>query len=117
MFGPAGFTYVYLIYGMYYCFNIVTEQEGFPAAVLIRGVYMYSPNCHNINGPGKLCKIFGITKEHNQVDITRSTNLLVCDIGIHPSFSITTRIGINKGLDKMWRYVVDELLKLSLYLE
>ena len=37
MFGPAGITYVYLIYGMYHCLNLVTEAIGFPAAVLIRG--------------------------------------------------------------------------------
>ena len=38
MFGPAGFSYVYMVYGMYYCLNIVTEKEGNPSAVLIRGV-------------------------------------------------------------------------------
>ena len=38
MFGPAGHAYIYLIYGMYYCLNVVTEREEYPAAVLIRGV-------------------------------------------------------------------------------
>ncbi|GAA5252736.1 hypothetical protein KNCP2_10240 [Candidatus Rickettsia kedanie] len=42
MFGPAGFNYVYLIYGMYYSLNFVTETEGFPAATLIRGVHVIS---------------------------------------------------------------------------
>ncbi|MBX4190313.1 DNA-3-methyladenine glycosylase, partial [Candidatus Parcubacteria bacterium] len=49
MFGKAGHAYVYLIYGMYHCLNIVTEKENYPAAVLIRGI-------GSINGPGKLCR-------------------------------------------------------------
>jgi len=40
MFGPAGYSYVYLIYGMYYCLNFVTEKEDFPAAVLVRGLML-----------------------------------------------------------------------------
>lgn len=56
MFGSPGFSYVYFIYGMYYCLNVVTEQEGFPAAVLIRGIVLLSENKPNtiINGPGKI---------------------------------------------------------------
>ena len=51
MFGPAGFSYVYMIYGMYHCLNIVTEKEGNPSAVLIRAL-----DCENCDGPGKLCR-------------------------------------------------------------
>ncbi|KAJ8947369.1 hypothetical protein NQ317_011397 [Molorchus minor] len=51
MFGSAGFSYVYLIYGMYYCLNFVTEIEGFPAAVLIRGTHVISPENQYLNGP------------------------------------------------------------------
>ncbi len=51
MFGPPGFVYVYLIYGMYHCLNIVTEAENYPAAVLIRAV-----DADGVNGPGKLCR-------------------------------------------------------------
>ena len=46
MYGPAGYSYVYLIYGMYYCFNIVTQQTGFPAAVLIRGLKTLDDQIH-----------------------------------------------------------------------
>src|SRR3989344_7227500 len=49
MFGPPGRAYIYLIYGMYHCLNIVTEKEGYPAAVLIRG-------CELADGPGKTCR-------------------------------------------------------------
>jgi DNA-3-methyladenine glycosylase len=62
MFKEGGHIYVYLIYGMYCCLNIVTEKEGEPCAVLIRGI-------EGISGPGRLCKALGITKEHNGLDL------------------------------------------------
>ncbi|MCV3769808.1 MAG: DNA-3-methyladenine glycosylase, partial [Wolbachia pipientis] len=52
MFGTPGFSYVYIIYGIYYCFNIVTEIKGFPAAVLIRGIKLIEPIEKKLNGPG-----------------------------------------------------------------
>lgn len=65
MFGPAGFAYVYLIYGIYHCLNLVTEKEGYPAAVLIRGL-----DYPSADGPGKLCREFKITKENaNGLDL------------------------------------------------
>lgn len=101
MFGPAGFSYVYLIYGMYFCLNFVTEAEGFPAAVLIRGV-VYA------DGPGKLCRTLGITKQDNQIDLVTSPHLMVLDTGIWTEFKATPRIGIKVGLEKHWRFVVDK---------
>lgn len=79
MFGPPARTYVYLIYGMYYMLNLVTEPEGFPAAVLIRAVEplagleamqsrrpRVSKTINLTNGPGKLCRAFGIDSNlHN----------------------------------------------------
>ena len=62
MFGPPGYSYVYMIYGMYYCFNIVTEEEGYPAAVLIRGLKLISHDQVLLDGPGKLCKRLNINK-------------------------------------------------------
>lgn len=104
MFGKPGFSYVYLIYGMYYCLNFVTEEEGFPAAVLIRGVMCDEKH---FDGPGKLCKYFGITKEHNEIDIVSSNDFFVEDIGLSPSFKTTKRIGISQGKDKLWRFLAD----------
>lgn len=71
MFGQGGRAYVYLIYGMYYCFNVVTEKKDYPAAVLIRAVM--AENAHSpvqVNGPGKLCQYFKIDKKLNGVSLT-----------------------------------------------
>ena len=108
MFGPAGFSYVYLIYGMYYCLNFVTETDGFPAATLIRGAYIISPENIHLDGPGKLCKYLGINISHNKIDLINNNEFFVSDINLKLPYSITTRIGITKGVDKLWRYYVDK---------
>ncbi len=104
MFGLPGFSYIYFIYGMYYCFNIVTEQEGYPAAVLIRGIKLVEPNTLNINGPGKLCKILNMTKEHNQQDLTLNHNFCVYNTNTSLNYVCTPRIGISQGKEKFWRF-------------
>lgn len=90
MFGPGGFAYVYLIYGIYHCLNLVTERAGFPSAVLIRSLDF--PGC---DGPGKLCREFGITKQiHNGLDLTGDV-LSVEDRGLKPKINSGKRIGID----------------------
>jgi DNA-3-methyladenine glycosylase len=106
MFGPAGFSYVYFIYGMYHCLNIVTESEGFPAAVLIRGViWEQQLNCH-LSGPGKLCKAWDITKEHNNLDVCNSSNFRVTSKTYSAKVLTTPRIGIKVGVEHLWRFVM-----------
>lgn len=88
MFGPAGQWYVYFIYGMYWMLNIVTGDEGYPAAVLIRGV-------EDFDGPGKLTKAFGINKRFNGVPATEESGLWI-EEGISPSkIKRTPRIGVD----------------------
>ena len=105
MFGPAGHAYIYLIYGMYYCLNVVTEREGFPAAVLIRGV-------QNVIGPGRLTRHFKIDKSLNGEDMTKSKKLCIEDRGVEPrprQIFRTARIGVDyagKYKDKLWRFVL-----------
>lgn len=107
MFGPAGYSYVYMIYGMYHCLNFVTEAEGFPAAVLIRGLKLLTPLQTHLNGPGKLCRHLGITKAENGIDlITDETFYLRDPKTPPPSFISTPRIGIKVGVEKPWRFVV-----------
>jgi len=81
LYKKAGTVYVYLIYGMYSCFNIVTEKEEFPSAVLVRavepieGVKVMKQKrktdiLHNLtSGPGKLCKAFDIDREMNGMSV------------------------------------------------
>lgn len=97
LFQPPGHTYVYFIYGMHHCLNFVTEPEGEPAAVLIRGAepvhgldamwrarYGEKPFTLQrlrslMNGPGKLCQALGITKQENRLDLAAGETLFVCD--------------------------------------
>lgn len=67
MFGPGGYWYIYLIYGIHHCLNIVTERENYPAAVLIRAVAPLQGFTAEAktNGPGKLCKAYQLTRELN----------------------------------------------------
>ena len=116
MYGIGGFSYIYFIYGMYHCLNIVTEREGYPAAVLIRavepveGVDLMKKRFENhknnllTNGPGKLCKAFNLTRQHNGLDLL-GERLYLEDRGFGPSeIETSERIGIKKGTDREYRF-------------
>ncbi|MBN2306568.1 DNA-3-methyladenine glycosylase [Candidatus Peregrinibacteria bacterium] len=110
MFGPAGHLYVYFTYGMYHCANIVTEADGFPAAVLIRSIEPLEgkelmkkrrgKKDNLCDGPGKLCIALGMTKEsHNGLKAE------VFDDNFAPGkIKSSPRIGIKVGIDKKWRF-------------
>jgi DNA-3-methyladenine glycosylase len=69
MYGPPGFAYVYLVYGMHHCLNAVTEPEGHPAAVLIRAVEPVAGVIGKTSGPALLCKALGIDLRQNRHDL------------------------------------------------
>lgn len=74
LFGPPGLAYVYLIYGMHHCFNVVTDVEGVGAAVLVRAVEPLEglePGTRT-DGPGRLCRALGLTRVHNRWDLGHS---------------------------------------------
>lgn len=71
MYSKAGYAYVYLVYGMYDMFNIVTERENFPAAVLIRSVEVEGVSKLKTNGPGKLTRTLKIDRTFNGWNLTR----------------------------------------------
>jgi len=69
MFGPPGHIYVYLVYGMHHCMNVVTEPEGTGTAVLLRALEPVAGLSNNTNGPGRLCKAMGIDLSHYGHDL------------------------------------------------
>jgi DNA-3-methyladenine glycosylase len=77
MFGEAGHAYIYLIYGMYYCLNIVTEKKDYPAAVLIRAVKIDGVNYKKTNGSGKVCRELKIDKKLNGWDVTKGEKIWI----------------------------------------
>lgn len=110
MFGPAGHAYIYLVYGMHYCLNVVTEKENYPAAVLIRGVKI-AGNEKDLNGPGKLTKFLNIGKNLNGEDMTKS-NALWIENSNGAAFRMNKgpRIGVDYAGDwakKYWRFWID----------
>jgi DNA-3-methyladenine glycosylase len=122
MFGPAGYAYVYMIYGFYFCLNVVTEPLGYPAAVLIRAVeplenldlmrkLRNNPH-HDANiasGPGKLCMAMLIDKQLNGADLL-GTTIWIEDRKIDPGSILTSpRVGVDYAgeyKDKPWRFFV-----------
>jgi len=121
MFGPPGHAYVYFTYGNHWMLNVVTEREGYPAAVLIRaiqpveGIEVMSKRRHGRDtfGPGKLTQAMGITKSENGVDLTDSASGLWIEAGIPvPNSRVTKspRVGLysvpEPWKSKPWRFVV-----------
>ncbi len=106
MFGPAGFSYVYFIYGRHNCFNVVTETEGQPGAVLVRSVLL--DLVEPVIGPGRTTKKLKLKKSQSGLDLLASDGQLrLVDPGINvPKSQVqnTPRIGIKKGTDKLWRW-------------
>ena len=121
LYGPPGTSYVYFIYGMYWCFNAVTRKEGEPSAVLVRaleplsGIELMRERRGNrsrrpvdlTNGPGKLCQALGIDGRLNGVSlrapplvIREGKRIAAADV------SITARIGISRSADWPLRWFV-----------
>lgn len=105
MFGPAGVWYVYFIYGVHWMLNVVTADEGYPAAVLFRTVEPF-------NGPGKLTRALAIDKSLNGQPAMPSSGLWIEDAGLRvPKSRIarTPRIGVAYAGDwaeKPYRFVI-----------
>ncbi|HEY3382354.1 MAG TPA: DNA-3-methyladenine glycosylase [Vicinamibacterales bacterium] len=124
LYGPPGHAYVYLNYGIHFLFNVVTEGDGRPAAVLVRALQPIDgldlmqrrrapdrrgaviPHDELCRGPGNVARAMGITLAHNRTDLCGRTiyledrGLVVEEIAWGP------RIGISVGIDRPWRCYV-----------
>lgn len=96
MFGPPGHAYVYLIYGMHHCMNVVTEREGHGAAVLIRAVAPVRGITARTNGPGRLCRAMRIDRSLNGHDLLSSDFFIAAPpVGGAEKISKSARIGVD----------------------
>lgn len=100
MFGPAGYAYVYLIYGMYYCTNVVTEEAGSGSAVLLRALEPIQNISGRTQGPGLLSKAMHIDKNLNQHDLLSDT-FYIAEVDDQPNFTVVAkpRIGVHYAKD------------------
>ena len=90
MFGPPGFAYVYLIYGMYHCMNVVTEREGHASAVLLRAIEPVKNLAGRTQGPGLLCRAMGIDRRLNAHDLL-SDDFFIAEPAVAEKFPIAKR--------------------------
>jgi DNA-3-methyladenine glycosylase len=117
MFDPAGYSYIYFCYGNHFMFNVVTEREGVPGAVLVRalepvtGADLMAKRRGNFdkadlgltNGPGKLVQALGINRAHNQTPLWEKP-LYLQKTKSERSIGVTTRIGITEGSELPLRF-------------
>lgn len=101
MFGPPGHAYVYLIYGMHHCMNVVTEREGNGAAVLLRAVEPVENLTGKTSGPGLLCRAMGITRRLNGHDLL-SDDFFIAEPERPEKISIVKRPRIGVDYARHW---------------
>jgi DNA-3-methyladenine glycosylase len=119
LYGPPGHAYVYFTYGMYWMLNFVAEREGFPAAVLIRGIEPIEgieriatrrqgrPQKQWTDGPGKICIALAINREQNDIDLCAPEAEIFVELGeTIPDSCVTIgpRVGLN-GVPEPWKSV------------
>jgi len=133
MFGPPGMTYVYLIYGMYHCLNVVTDADTVPSAVLIRALQLETlppwieakqrTKPHRVAaGPGKLCRALQIERSLNGTRLAvgqplwlepRTAEFQQAIADGSQTMVQTTRIGLTQGADLPWRWYVEKCAAVS----
>jgi DNA-3-methyladenine glycosylase len=123
MFGPAGHLYVYFVYGMHFCANVVSLTDGVPGAVLLRagevvsGVDLASlrrPAARSVTelakGPARLTGVLGLDRTHNGVDLTEPSSpvrLLAGEPVPRSDIRVGPRVGVAVAVDVPWRFWID----------
>ena len=135
MFGPAGYSYVYLIYGIYHCFNVVTDRDRVPSAVLVRAVELETLPPWLVQnrqaqrpgkrlekptrwgaGPGKTCQLLDIDRRLTEQPLAPTSGLWLAPptdrwqrrVAQPHNCVQTTRIGLTQGTDLPWRWYVGD---------
>ncbi|KPQ37677.1 MAG: DNA-3-methyladenine glycosylase [Phormidesmis priestleyi Ana] len=136
VFGPAGFVYVYRIYRQYHCFNIVTDRNGLASTILIRAISLVQypswidPAKEKLArvaaGPGKLCRTLKIDESLKGVKLHPDSGIWIeapsscrdaspslkdaqsLETTIPADITQTTRIGLSKGTDILWRWYLTD---------
>jgi len=122
MFGPPGRLYVYLSYGMHWCANVVTGNDGEGSAVLLRAaevvggaevIRVARPTARTddelLRGPGNLARGLGLTRDHDGMDLTGAEKSLWLEEvgGEAGDIVVTSRIGISRATDRPWRWFLE----------
>ena len=95
MFGPPGHAYVYLIYGIHHCMNVVVEADGRAAAVLLRAVEPVANIEGRTQGPGLLCRALNVDRRQNGVDLVGDTLFLTTGDALPFKIARRPRIGVD----------------------
>jgi DNA-3-methyladenine glycosylase len=123
MWGPAGHLYVYFVYGMHFCANVVCLSDGVAGAVLLRaGEVLSDPGVAHVRrptargrdaelarGPARLCTLLGLDREHNGVDVLDPSSPVRLETGEPvPDADVRTgpRVGVAAGQQRPWRFWV-----------
>ena len=123
MWGPAGHLYVYFVYGMHFCANVVCLTDGVAGAVLLRAgevlsdrgmAHVRRPTARGrdaelARGPARLCALLGLTREHNDADLLDPTSLVRLETGEPvPDADVRSgpRVGVAAGQQRPWRFWV-----------
>jgi DNA-3-methyladenine glycosylase len=101
MFGPPGHAYVYMIYGLHFCMNVVTQPEGQASAVLLRALEPVAGLVARTSGPALLCKAMGIDRRQNGHDLL-SDDLYIADAHAVPARSIVRRPRVGVDYSGHW---------------
>jgi len=101
MFGPPGYAYVYLVYGIHHCMNVVTERAGHGSAVLLRAIEPVKNLPDRTCGPGLLCRAMGIDRQLNSHDLL-SDDFFVAAVEVPETLAIVKRPRVGVDYAKHW---------------
>ncbi|MBX3207097.1 MAG: DNA-3-methyladenine glycosylase [Labilithrix sp.] len=109
LYGPPGHAYVFLIYGMYDCFNVVSFAEGKGHAVLVRAVepVVGLPDATSTAGPGRLTRALEITRADDAVDLVSGGRIFIAARDRRPRIAVSARVGVayaGAWADRPWRF-------------